>query len=92
MRVVEGGGSAGTYKIPTINDIPIDFRVTLLKEAPNQQLPLSYSSKAIGEPPLFLGASVYHALKACCPHPLLAPAASLLLLNLHKFRAMQSYT
>lgn len=56
---------AGTYKIPTVNDIPIDFRVTLLKDAPNDKLPLSYSSKAIGEPPLFLGASVYHALKVC---------------------------
>jgi xanthine dehydrogenase molybdopterin-binding subunit B len=59
---------AGTYKIPTINDIPIDFRVTLLKDAPNDTLPYSYSSKAVGEPPLFLGATVYHALKVtCCP-------------------------
>lgn len=25
----------GTYKIPTSNDIPIDFRVSLLTDAPN---------------------------------------------------------
>jgi xanthine dehydrogenase molybdopterin-binding subunit B len=64
-----GGCGAGTYKIPTINDIPIDFRVTLLKDAPNDRLPFSFSSKAIGEPPLFLGASVYHALKVRSPTP-----------------------
>lgn len=54
---------AGTYKIPTANDIPIDFRVTLLKDAPNQRTPHVYSSKAVGEPPFFLGASVFFALK-----------------------------
>ena len=53
----------GTYKIPTANDIPIDFRVTLLKDGCNQRLPQVYSSKAVGEPPFFLGASVFFALK-----------------------------
>ncbi|GBG80495.1 hypothetical protein CBR_g30957 [Chara braunii] len=51
----------GAYKIPTVNDIPIDFRVTLLKEAPNPRGILS--SKAVGEPPLFLSASVFFAVK-----------------------------
>lgn len=55
---------AGTYKIPTANDIPMDFRVTLLKDAPCHRTPLAHSSKAIGEPPFFLGASVFFALKA----------------------------
>lgn len=57
------GTGAGTYKIPTANDIPVDLRVTLLKDAPNGRTPLAHSSKAIGEPPFFLGAAVFFALK-----------------------------
>lgn len=53
----------GTYKIPSANDIPLDFCVTLLKDSPNHRLPMVYSSKAVGEPPFFLGASVFFALK-----------------------------
>ncbi|KAL3157593.1 hypothetical protein ABBQ32_012044 [Trebouxia sp. C0010 RCD-2024] len=53
----------GTYKIPSANDIPLNFCVTLLKDSPNHRLPMVYSSKAIGEPPFFLGASVFFALK-----------------------------
>jgi len=55
--------AAGTYKIPSANDIPLDFCVTLLKDSPNHRLPMVYSSKAVGEPPFFLGASVFFALK-----------------------------
>jgi xanthine dehydrogenase/oxidase len=51
----------GTYKIPTVNDIPIDFRVSLLKDAPNTRA--VHSSKAVGEPPLFLAASAFFAIK-----------------------------
>ncbi|MEW5297568.1 MAG: hypothetical protein WDW36_000770 [Sanguina aurantia] len=51
----------GTYKIPTSNDIPIDFRVSLLTDAPNVRA--VHSSKAVGEPPFHLGASVFFALK-----------------------------
>ena len=54
---------AGTYKIPTANDIPLDLRVTLLRDAPCKRTPQAHSSKAVGEPPLFLGASVFFALK-----------------------------
>ena len=64
---------AGTYKIPTVNDIPLDLRVTLLRDAPCAQTPLVHSSKAVGEPPLFLGASVFFALKARCRCAHLAP-------------------
>ena len=62
------GMRAGTYKIPTANDIPLDLRVTLLRDAPCARTPQVHSSKAVGEPPLFLGASVFFALKARrCP-------------------------
>jgi xanthine dehydrogenase/oxidase len=53
----------GTYKIPTADDIPIDFRVTLLRNSKCRRTPLVHSSKAVGEPPLFLGTSVFWALK-----------------------------
>jgi|EP00505_MAST-04D_sp_SCG-Rhode-Island_P001000 xanthine dehydrogenase/oxidase len=51
----------GTYKIPSFNDVPIDFRVTLLKDNANPAA--VHSSRAIGEPPLFLGTTVFFALK-----------------------------
>ncbi|KAK3250085.1 xylitol dehydrogenase, partial [Cymbomonas tetramitiformis] len=51
----------GTYKIPTANDIPVDMRVALLKDAPNPRA--VYSSKAVGEPPFHLAASVFFAMK-----------------------------
>jgi xanthine dehydrogenase/oxidase len=53
----------GTYKIPTANDIPVDFRVALLHDSPCERTPLVHSSKAVGEPPFFLGTSVFWALK-----------------------------
>ncbi len=53
----------GTYKIPTANDIPLDFRVALLRNAPCHRTPEVHSSKAVGEPPFYLGASVFWALK-----------------------------
>ncbi|XP_075974596.1 xanthine dehydrogenase-like [Anticarsia gemmatalis] len=51
----------GTYKIPGFSDIPKVFNVSLLKGAPNPRA--VYSSKAVGEPPLFLAASVFFAIK-----------------------------
>jgi xanthine dehydrogenase/oxidase len=53
----------GTYKIPTANDIPVDLRVTLLRDSPCERTPMVHSSKAVGEPPFFLGTAVYWALK-----------------------------
>jgi xanthine dehydrogenase large subunit len=62
-----------TYKIPTCGDVPEDFRVTLLRGAPNRE-PSVHRSKAVGEPPLMLGISVFHALRdavaAVCDHRL----------------------
>ena len=51
----------GTYKIPTANDIPIDFRVSLLAGKPNNRAVAS--SKAVGEPPFFLSTSVFFAIQ-----------------------------
>ncbi|XP_072938679.1 xanthine dehydrogenase-like [Epargyreus clarus] len=51
----------GTYKIPGFSDIPKQFNVSLLKGAPNPRA--VYSSKAVGEPPLFLASSVFFAIK-----------------------------
>ncbi len=65
MKYTERGNllnhSPDTYKIPSITDIPIDFRVELLQNAPN---PLVIKqSKAVGEPPFIHGLSVWLALK-----------------------------
>ncbi|KAK1267046.1 Xanthine dehydrogenase 1 [Acorus gramineus] len=51
----------GTYKIPSLNDIPLRFNVSLLKGVPNPKA--IHSSKAVGEPPLFLASSVFFAIK-----------------------------
>lgn len=53
--------SPDKYKIPTVNDIPVDFRVRFLKNAPNPGTILK--SKAIGEPPFMLSFSVWLAIK-----------------------------
>ncbi|CAF1173308.1 unnamed protein product [Rotaria sordida] len=53
-----------TYKIPSFNDVPIDFRVSLLSDSLNPRA--IYSSKGIGEPPLLLGSSAFFALKQAC--------------------------
>jgi xanthine dehydrogenase/oxidase len=50
-----------TYKIPSANDVPIDFRVRLFNDAPNRRT--IYSSKGVGEPPLNHGISVLMAIK-----------------------------
>lgn len=51
----------GTYKIPAFNDVPEEFNVSLMENVDN---PFAvHSSKAIGEPPFFLGCSVFFALK-----------------------------
>ncbi|KAF2085591.1 hypothetical protein K490DRAFT_58488 [Saccharata proteae CBS 121410] len=59
----------GTYKIPAFSDIPQVFNVSMLRhdEHGNQltwkHLRSVQSSKGIGEPPLFLGATVFFALR-----------------------------
>ncbi len=51
-----------TYKIPTCSDLAVDFRVRLLESAANREDTI-YRSKAVGEPPLMLALSVFHAIR-----------------------------
>ncbi|MGA3159072.1 MAG: molybdopterin cofactor-binding domain-containing protein, partial [Steroidobacteraceae bacterium] len=51
-----------TYKIPTARDWPAQSRVALLESTPNAEATI-YHSKAVGEPPLMLGISVFHAIR-----------------------------
>ncbi|MBB5205356.1 xanthine dehydrogenase large subunit [Inhella inkyongensis] len=50
-----------TYKIPTANDCPADFRVALF-DRPNAKDSI-HRSKAVGEPPLLLPFAVFLAIK-----------------------------
>ncbi|OQR93686.1 xanthine dehydrogenase [Achlya hypogyna] len=51
----------GTYKIPGFNDVPLQMNVWLEPQMKNKLA--VHSSKAIGEPPLFLGATAFFAIK-----------------------------
>ncbi len=53
--------SPTTYKIPNISDLPAVFNVRML-DNPNSTMSLK-RSKAVGEPPLLLGLSVWAAVK-----------------------------
>jgi len=50
-----------TYKIPAVNDCPEDLRVSLFHN-PNHEDTIM-RSKAVGEPPLLLGFSVFFAIR-----------------------------
>ncbi|MEZ5448346.1 MAG: molybdopterin cofactor-binding domain-containing protein [Thiolinea sp.] len=50
-----------TYKIPAVNDCPDDFRVELFRNQAHVDTILR--SKAVGEPPLLLGFSVFFAIR-----------------------------
>lgn len=53
--------SPDTYKIPTVQDIPKDFRVQLLQNVPNTNT--IRNSKAVAEPPFMLALSTWLAIK-----------------------------
>ncbi|KAH9212203.1 xanthine dehydrogenase [Leptodontidium sp. 2 PMI_412] len=53
----------GTYKIPGFSDIPQEFNVNFLQGVDWSSLRSIQSSKGVGEPPLFLGATVLFALR-----------------------------
>jgi xanthine dehydrogenase large subunit len=50
-----------TYKIPCASDVPADLRVKLHESRGNKEDTI-YRSKAVGEPPLMLGISVWTAV------------------------------
>lgn len=54
-----------TYKIPTARDWPARATVKLLESSPNREETI-YRSKAVGEPPLMLAISVFHAIRDAC--------------------------
>jgi xanthine dehydrogenase large subunit len=54
-----------TYKIPTARDWPAAARVDLLEGQPNREDSI-FRSKAVGEPPLMLAMSVFHAIRDAC--------------------------
>lgn len=51
----------GAYKIPSFSDIPNEFNVSLLRGSSNPKA--VFSSKGIGEPPLFLASSIFFAIR-----------------------------
>ena len=51
-----------TYKIPGSRDVPPEFNVRILDNLPNREETV-FRSKAIGEPPLMLGISVWLAIR-----------------------------
>jgi xanthine dehydrogenase large subunit len=51
-----------TYKIPVASDVPADFRVELWARGENVEDSI-HRSKAVGEPPLMLAMSVFHAVR-----------------------------
>ncbi len=86
-----------TYKIPTCGDRPADFRMALFDNENRE--PTIFRSKAVGEPPLMLGISVFRALSDAIASladyrllPLLdAPATpERVLLSIQELRARQA--
>lgn len=53
----------GNYKIPSFGDLPSTFNIHLLRKDNTEACSSVYRSKAVGEPPLFLGSSVLFAVR-----------------------------
>lgn len=53
--------SPTSYKIPSADDAPLDFRVTLVEQEKEEEPFFCHSSRAVGEPPVFLGAGAFFA-------------------------------
>ena len=51
----------GTYKLPAFNDVPRTLNVSLMSGVDNKVA--VHSAKAVGEPPFFLGAGVWLAIR-----------------------------
>lgn len=50
----------GSYKVPAFNDVPVNFNIHLMRTDNRFAI---HSSKAVGEPPFFLGCSAFFAIK-----------------------------
>jgi xanthine dehydrogenase large subunit len=59
-RLQTNGGAS--YKIPAVGDTPKQFNVALLQDSKNNEATI-FHSKAVGEPPLMHGISVWSALR-----------------------------
>jgi xanthine dehydrogenase/oxidase len=53
----------GAYKIPGFRDVPQVFNVTLLRDVEWKDLRTIQRSRGVGEPPLFMGSSVFFAIR-----------------------------
>ncbi|KAF9115602.1 hypothetical protein BGX27_007181 [Mortierella sp. AM989] len=53
----------GAYKIPGFRCIPQEFNVSFFEDVTHESLKTIFRSKGVGEPPLFLGSSVYFAIR-----------------------------
>jgi xanthine dehydrogenase/oxidase len=53
----------GAYKIPGFRDIPQTFNVSLLKDVEWKELRTIQRSRGVGEPPFFMGSSVFFAIR-----------------------------
>jgi len=68
LLVLPGNGAVftrgpGNYKIPGFKDVPQKLNVKILRDKTYKNLKTIKSSKGVGEPPLFLGAVVFFALR-----------------------------
>jgi xanthine dehydrogenase large subunit len=52
-----------TYKIPTVGDVPEDFRVALFRRPRAPSTAVVFHSKGVGEPPLMLAIAVREAIR-----------------------------
>ncbi|KAF9348535.1 hypothetical protein BGX34_002424 [Mortierella sp. NVP85] len=53
----------GTYKIPGFRCIPQEMNISFFEDVTHDSVKSIYKSKGVGEPPLFLGSSVYFAIR-----------------------------
>ncbi|KAF9200620.1 hypothetical protein BGZ49_009139 [Haplosporangium sp. Z 27] len=53
----------GNYKIPGFQCIPQEFNISFFEDVTHESVNTIYKSKGVGEPPLFLGTSVYFAIR-----------------------------
>ena len=63
-----------TYKIPTLGEVPQDFRVTLFRRSREPSTAVIFGSKGVGEPPLMLALAVREALRDAVAAFAAAPA------------------